>query len=234
MSIGVSRLGLHGLVIATAALGLFALKSPGGFWLGAVAMLTAGWIVMGLGLGCVVRGLDRAAWLGFVVAASISLLLSFGPWSDADRRAAWPQTWNWSSQSSTLQPVSRVLVSMLPLVRPQTRAVIQLDVPQGPVVARVEVVGPFDRLDGMDPIRDRIAQLAAYAPSGLPPAERVRRAGLAAESSLSLADYQAIGHLLAALVLGGLAGLMVRMIAAHRGTAPAAAAPASLRGAAAG
>jgi hypothetical protein len=215
MGVGTSRLGRHGLGIVSVAVGVAALKTPSAFWVGVVVMLTAFWMLSGLTLGYAASGRGRAAWWGFTAAAAGCLMVSFGPWSDAERRSAWPDPWDSPSRSARLQPVSRVLTALLPLVRPQIRAEIRLAGDPRAVSTTLEVVGPFDRLEGLDPVRDRVAQLAPRLPlGGATPSERARLALDAATSSLSMSDYQAIGHMLAALGLGAIVALGVRLSAA--------------------
>lgn len=217
----ISRLGWQALVVLTAALGVAALHAPSEYWKGVLTMVTAAWMAAGIAQARQAQGVPRLAWMGFVGVAAVSLAFSFGPWSDARQREAWPDPMDWPTQSRAMQPVSRALVSLMPVIRPETRALIQLRERSSGVATRVEVSMPYDRLEGADPLRDEVARLAARLPLPDDPrgASRARQAATLVKSSLTMSDYQAVGHLLAALLLGGLTAVCLALCGTHTAAA---------------
>ncbi len=216
MGVGTSGLGRQSIGVLSAAIGLVALRNPSNFWVGVVSMMVAFWLISGLTLGLGSLGRERMGWWVFAAGIAASLALSFGPWSDTNQRAAWPNPWTWSARSERLQPASRLLAGMIPIVRPQAQAVISWREPSGVLTTRLEVTGSFDRLDGLDPVRDQMARIAARMPirAGVPgPETQTQRAIDALESSLSMADYQTVGHLLLALLFGSLLRWSVHLAA---------------------
>jgi hypothetical protein len=202
----------------TVLVGLAALRAPGSFGLGVVATLAVAWLLVGLGRLAAGDAPARVFWAGFLLMAGASLAVSFGPWSDARQRRAWPDAATRAGMTRDTQPVTRLLVGLLPVLRPQAEAVITWGGTDG-VATTLRIVAPFDGVDGLDPLRDQVGRLAARLPMPVPEAQRARRAADLVMTSLSMADYQAIGHVLAALGLGALAGLGLRLWSVGRAVA---------------
>ncbi len=204
------------LAVLTAGLGVAALRDPSPFWVGVVATISALWISVAVGRTTASRGSERLFWSGFAAISAGAILVSFGPWSDQSSRARWPDPARWPERSKALLPTTRLLVQLMPLVRPNATAVLTWENPDD-VRSTLTLTSDFESLEGQDALRDEVARIAARAP--LAPAvgrghgglSRAQRATALLENSLSMADYQAVGHLLGALVLGGLGGLIVKL-----------------------
>jgi hypothetical protein len=202
----VSTLARYGLVVLTAGVGVAALRKPGPYGVGVVTMLAAVWLLAGATRAFVKAEPARLSWAVFCVAAAASLALSFGPWSDSGARQAWPEPATWETRAEALQPVTRLLVRLMPVVRPEAVASIGWEGPRGSVSAQVRVRGAFDRVEGVDEVRNEVARLAYRLSAGEGDGSaRLDRAYEIMNTSLTMGDYQAIGHMLAALALGGLA-----------------------------
>ena len=81
-----SSIGRMLFAVLTIAVGLAAMKSQSDFLMGCFVTLAVGWIVRALGVTNSGRGRSRFSSMAFVGAASISLFVGFGPWSDATDR----------------------------------------------------------------------------------------------------------------------------------------------------
>ena len=75
------------MVVATAAVGMTTLKSQSDFWLGALTVLTSGWLLMAAGMVTVEHGRRRSFWLAFLLSAVATLAVGFGTWSDSALRS---------------------------------------------------------------------------------------------------------------------------------------------------
>lgn len=213
-----TQLGRLMLVIGTAAIGVTALRGANAFWLGVVATLAGAWSIVALAHAFTSVGRERVFWIGFTLSGGLALFLSFGPWSDRGAREQWPEPSNWSAQATRVQPTTQLLVQLLPVVRPTVQANIRLDdSASGDVRTLVNFTSHFEGLAGQDRLKDQVARIAARLPfddqidaTGRTQS-RAQRASDALRSSLSMADYQTIGHILIALLAASTGGAIAQL-----------------------
>src|SRR4051794_2335068 len=104
------------LATLTVAVGLVALKNNSDFWLGVMVTTTAVWVPIALAGLFADRGHTRAFWCGFLLVGCGSLVMSFGPWSDAKLRSGGSLLQNYTQ----MQPTTKALVQLLyRFVRPR-------------------------------------------------------------------------------------------------------------------
>jgi hypothetical protein len=196
-------------IIVTAVVGLFALRTANAFWVGVISALAGLWMLAACTAACTSTGRERTFWIGFAATGMVLLAVSFGPWSDQELRRSWPDSQAWQVGAVRALPQTQLMVRLLPLIRPRVEASMSWrNVAHQDLLTRVSISSEFDRVDGLDLLRDQAGRVAARLP--LEPDEgarsRVEKARKLVTESLSMADFQTIGHLLIALVLSAIGG----------------------------
>src|SRR5262249_16857250 len=118
--------------------GFVALKSQSEFRLGVLATFAAFWLLHALGALLNTQGRRRRFWAAFLVVASVSLTMSFGPWSDVSVRGTMPpDAATWPTYLQSILPTTKRLLSLYAYVQPQQRGEIQTYDRGGQSVARI-------------------------------------------------------------------------------------------------
>lgn len=192
-----------GLVVGTVAVALSAMKRNEPFWVGVEAAVVGFWMLVAL--TGIFRPGGRAFWLGFLVAASISLVVSFGPASDRFERAG-ALGWSVDSHRPKISWVSYALAKAMLIIEPEAQGHLEV---RG-TDPRVFVQGSYRIGPGVPPegIQGFLGGLGDAAYGAVRNSSRSVKVASLSRGYVDMPDYQDAGHLLAALVFGtGLGGM---------------------------
>ncbi len=197
--------------VLTIGVGLVALQTQSDFWFGALVVLAALWGALALG-GLVGSGdrRGRGSWIASVIASTAWLGYGFGPWSDAPMRGALPaDAKDMAGYVPNLLPSTIAMIRLSHHIKPCHRAEIRTFDRSGRPDTRVVLTGrphPSSRVDRLtfeieqllDPRMDAFTR--KYSGPGF----------VVVTESLDV--YFNTCYLLAALFIGGIAGLGVAFV----------------------
>jgi len=209
------------LTALTVAVCLVAMRTQSDFWLGVLVSLLVAWFLMAVGaLVSAQESRRRSFYAAFIVVTATSLLYGFGPWSDASVRGEFPQDANAvATYAGEIGPITKLLWAARFSVEPSSHSVIKTLARDGHVTAVIELTVPSNHSGGRE---QRLLDLARHVDDDIkffssPTSSYATRKVVIWES---LSVFFDSGHILASLMLGVIAGLVVSVLHSLRIATP--------------
>ena len=197
------------MVVVTAAVGMTTLKTQSDFWLGALAALTSGWLLMAAGMLTVEHDRRRSFWLAFLLSAVATLAVGFGPWSDSALRSTYfSDPASIQKRFDGLLPTTKAMLHLNQYVGSRPRATIETFNRSGDALNKIVVTPSQYNAGGIEQttialenaVKEDIAFFSTFQP-------RSAARFLAVNPNIDI--YFNAFYMLLSLMLGGVAGACV-------------------------